>query len=403
MLEQVHINTIRKYFPDIEYIFQLGNLINYTQQNLYKNSVNPIPRKAVTYYANPTLGGKRYQQFTIQKKNGEERTITAPVPTLNLLQACIKTMLAALYIPKPCVTGFVNGKSIVDNARVHVGQNYVYNIDIKDFFPSIHFRRVKTVLQLSPFNLKEKIAFMVANIACYQGVLPQGAPTSPILSNVICQRLDRRLTGLAKRFGCKYTRYADDITFSSMHNAYHSQSAFIKELHRIVKNENFTLNTRKTRLQHRNYRQEVTGLLVNEKVNVNKRYIRTIRAILHNWETKGLDKAADIFRDHYQKDRGNVKKKFSDIRNVIAGKLEYLAMVRGKNDALVQKYTQQFTRLMLHQNHKIPYRIDIKKVLETWETSGIEKAIALFYNEHTFYSGKSKTEHDLDVIHCYMS
>ena len=113
--------------------------------------------------------------------------------------------------------------------------------------------------------------------------LPQVAPTSPLLTNAICDTLDRRLAGLAKRFGLRYTRYADDITFSSMHNVYQNGSPFRIELERIISGQHFKINPKKTRLHHRGQRQEVTGLTVGEKINVCRSYVKDIRAILHIW------------------------------------------------------------------------------------------------------------------------
>ena len=131
-----------------------------------------------------------------------------------------------------------------------------------------------------------------------RNVLPQGAPTSPILSNLVCQRLDFLLSAVAKRFGLNYSRYADDITFSSMHNVYQSDSDFIKELHRIIKDQGFHIKESKTRLQKEGYRKEVTGLLVNDKVNVQKRYIKQLRMWLYYWETYGYERAQNYFVQH---------------------------------------------------------------------------------------------------------
>ena len=132
-----------------------------------------------------------------------------------------------------------------------------------------------------------------------RNVLPQGAPTSPVITNIICQRLDFLLSGVAKRFGLKYSRYADDITFSSMHNVYQTDSDFLKELHRIIAEQGFHIKESKTRLQKNGYRKEVTGLLVNEKANVQKRYIKQLRMWLYYWERYGYDRAYSFFLQQY--------------------------------------------------------------------------------------------------------
>ena len=146
-----------------------------------------------------------------------------------------------------------------------------------------------------PFNLngkKEPLAFLLASLCTHpfeidgevKTVLPQGSPTSPTLTNILCRKLDRRLTGLAYRFGATYTRYADDITFSSPHNIY-TDEAFNKELKRIIEeDQKLVINPKKTRLQKAGYRQEATGLIVNEKVNVRRRYVKQIRMWLYYWE-----------------------------------------------------------------------------------------------------------------------
>jgi retron-type reverse transcriptase len=300
----------------------LTDILNLIIDYMDNDKLYKIAPKTLVHYGNYK---KRpiniYKKFTILKKNGKERTILSPNPSLKLIQRCIATLLSVVYEPNANVMGFVNDKSIKDNAQVHVGKYYVYNVDIKDFFPSISIHRVKAVLKLAPFNLntdtkiterttdsngaikpnidtegKERLAFLIANICTFEGVLPQGAPTSPILSNIVCQRLDRRLQGLAKRFGAAYTRYADDITFSSYTNIFSAE--FKAELTRIIKTENFELNPDKERLQKPAHRQVVTGLTVNEKVNVSQKYIRDLRATLHNWEKLDLEQAINIFNKH---------------------------------------------------------------------------------------------------------
>lgn len=246
----------------------------------------------------------RYLKFTIPKANGEKREINAPVKGLMAIQKCLNLIFQCVYHPHKNTYGFVQNRSIVDNARIHSGSNYVYNIDLKDFFSSIDQARIWKCLQLSPFNLYGKdrlqLANLIAVLCCTEleverkdadgnwkqvkrNVLPQGAPTSPILTNVVCRRLDLLLTGVAKRFGLRYTRYADDITFSSMHNVYQDGSDFIRELHRIIEDQGFAVKTDKTRLQKQGYRQEVTGLIVNQNVNTAKKYVKELRMWLYYW------------------------------------------------------------------------------------------------------------------------
>jgi hypothetical protein len=276
--------------------------------------------------------------------------------------------------------GFVRERSIVDNAKIHVGNRYVYNIDLKDFFPSIDQARVWKTLQLKPLNLNKEfninatsgdekqdssrldIANIIASLCCTEmeverqnetgawekvkrNVIPQGAPTSPIISNIICQRLDYLLTGVAKRFGLKYSRYADDITFSSMHNVYITEGEFLKELHRIIAEQGFCIKESKTRLQKDGYRKEVTGLVVNEKVNVQKRYIKQLRMWLYFWEKFGYEKASTLFLKKFIADKGHLNNGKPDMTNVIAGKLDYLRMVKGADNEMYQKLKSRFEKI----------------------------------------------------------
>ena len=175
-----------------------------------------------------------------------------------------------------------------------------------------------------------------------KNVLPQGAPTSPIITNIVCQRLDYLLSGVAKRFGLKYSRYADDITFSSMHNVYQPESDFLTELQRIILEQGFHIKESKTRLQKDGYRKEVTGLLVNEKANVQQRYIKQLRMWLYYWERYGYERAYGFFLQEYIADNGHIKKGRPDMANVIAGKMDYLKMVKGADNDLYRKLKNRF-------------------------------------------------------------
>ena len=211
---------------------------------------------------------------------------------------------------------------------------------------------------------RKQIANMIAAICCTemtverqdekgewvqvkQNVLPQGAPTSPVITNIVCKKLDHRLTGVANRFGLRYSRYADDITFSSMHNVYQKDGEFLKELHRIITDQGFHINDKKTRLQKTGHRQEVTGLVVNEKVNVQKRYIKQLRMWLYYWERYGYEKAERIFLGQYIDDRGHLLDgRKPNMINVLAGKLDYLRMVKGSESTIYKQLRQRFDGLI---------------------------------------------------------
>lgn len=334
------------------------NLMNEIKADLLGDKSYPFSVRQLHILCNPKNDKKRYFSFEIPKKSGGSRQICAPSGNLKWFQICLNELFKALYTPSPYAMGFTVGKSIVDNARMHTNQNYVFNIDLRDFFPSIDQARVWKRLQLAPFNFNAKIAGIMAGLCSIKSlrysneepfqecfVLPQGAPTSPLLTNAICDTLDRRLHGLAKRFGLHYSRYADDITFSSMHNVYHSDSDFRKELQRIITEQRFTINPKKTRLDHCSSRQEVTGLTVGSKINVSRKYIKDIRAILHIWEKYGINAAYATFYPRYKSEKCQLHRGEPNIVNVISGKLCYLKMVKGESDPIYTKLFAQFSRL----------------------------------------------------------
>lgn len=325
-----------------------------------QDSFRPFTIKHLNYYCNPNHAFHRYRQFKIKKKSGGFRLITAPRTQnyMMMLQA-VNEILKAIYSPSVYAMGFTEGRSVVTNASVHKSQNYILNLDLKDFFPSIDQPRVWKRLQLKPFDFPIQIASLIAGLCAMREtreeadgkshfvyVLPQGAPTSPIITNMICDTLDRRLAGLARRFGLHYTRYADDITFSSMHYVYSPKGDFPKELIRIITEQGFTINEAKTRLQKRGARQEVTGIIVSDKLNVTQKYVRDIRNILYIWEKYDYSAALSKFLPKYKVEKGHVKKGNPDLINVIGGKLMYLKMVKGEDDSVYVRLHNKFLELV---------------------------------------------------------
>lgn len=303
------------------------------------------------HFSSDKISPKRFRIFHIRKKSGGLREIKAPCRQLDVILTCINGMLKACYEPSDVAMGFTAGKSVLSNAQVHVGHNYVFNIDLKDFFPSIPQARVWKRLQLPPFNFSQDIANVLAGLCCSfdnevgENVLPQGSPASPLLTNAICDKLDRRMKGVAKRFGLHYSRYADDMTFSSMHNVYQEDGEFRKEILRIIEEQGFRMNENKTRLQKDGARQEVTGLTVNAVANVSRKYISDLRWILHVWEKEGYAKAYALFYPKYKHEKGYIKKGEPVMENVIGGKLDYLRMVRGENNPAYQKLQARYNAL----------------------------------------------------------
>ncbi|MBO8458864.1 MAG: RNA-directed DNA polymerase [Bacteroidetes bacterium] len=326
----------------------------------------PFTMKQLLYYCNPNHVFHRYRQFKIKKKSGGFRQITAPRnQSYMMLLRSVNEILKAVYTPSNYAMGFTEKRSVVTNATMHKSQNYVFNIDLKDFFPSIEQGRVMKRLTLAPFNFSPQIALLISGLCSmrvkreqtietkqhdldkqFMYVLPQGAPTSPIITNMICDTLDRKLAGLAKRFGICYTRYADDITFSSMHYVYSKNGEFIKELTRIINSQGFVINEIKTRLQKLGSRQEVTGIIVSKKLNVTKKYVREIRSLLYIWDRYGYSEAMSRFFPKYKMEKGHIKKGNPELANVLDGKLIYLKMVKGDADSVYARLHTKFQGLV---------------------------------------------------------
>ena len=396
MTKQQIVEKVRK----METKKDLLRLLNTIKKEDLGENYHPFTMRLLNYYCNPNRDPKkRYKHFTIPKKSGGVRDIHAPVKGLKSMLTYLNVVFQAMYEPTEAAMGFVPGRSIADNASVHVGKYYVFNTDLKDFFPSIQQPRVWAVLQLKPFSLNKELASVIAGLCCMQdangdGVLPQGSPCSPILTNIICRQLDRRLTGLAKRFNLKYTRYADDITFSSDYNVFQDDSEFMTEFKRIIADQHFIFNDKKTRLQRSNERQEVTGLVVNEKVNVVREYVRDIRNLLYIWKRYGYEQAYAKFYPRYVSSKAYRPKNqgMPSMECVIEGKLLYLSMVMGEDSSVYNKLLVTFEELCP----------DRKKVVDnnlTYEVSyRIDEFESLFNTQVTFkhkektdgISGKSK-------------
>ncbi|WP_313468613.1 reverse transcriptase domain-containing protein [Streptococcus parasuis] len=178
---------------------------------------------------------------------------------------------------------FFKGKSIKTNALPHRNKRYVLNVDLQDFFDSIHFGRVHGFFKNNDFFKLPDVATVIAQLTCYKGVLPQGAPTSPIISNLICQILDYKIIELCQEYHLTYTRYADDLTFSTNEKNFdNNYQDFLDKLDKLVTRSGFKINAEKTHFQEYNGRQTVTGLSVNKKLNVKKDFYKHTRSMAHS-------------------------------------------------------------------------------------------------------------------------
>ncbi len=239
-----------------------------------------------------------------------------------------------------------------------MGKKYVLNVDLKDFFPQINFGRVRGLFMAPPYKLPPTVATVLAQICCHENQLPQGAPSSPIISNMICAKMDSEFQRLAKDNRCVYSRYADDLTFSTSVPDFPPDLATTRTIDakeqivlgpgvkQIIGTNGFEINEEKVRLQTRHFRQQVTGLTVNERPNVKRKYVKQIRAMLHAWEKWDLGPAEMEFSAKYDHKHRKPSKGKPQFRAVVRGKIAFLGMVRGKNDKMYKKFRQQFRILV---------------------------------------------------------
>ncbi len=318
------------------------------------------------YHISRLPENRRYVDFSILKKSGKSRIISAPCTPLKILQRKLSQVLYSVYEPKVTVHGFVPARSILTNAEQHVHKRFILNIDLKDFFHSIHFGRVRGIFTKPPYNLSSEVSTTLAKICCYLGRLPQGAPTSPIVSNMICARMDSELRKLAQEFKCTcYTRYADDITFSTTLSKFPGELAYTEievdtdvskialgaRLRLIIQNNGFEVNESKVRLQYKNQHQEVTGLTVNKFPNVKRSFVREISSMLYAWDKFGLESTEQRYHAKYAQDidkSGHKPPPFKEIpsfEEVLRGKINFLGMVRGKDNEIYRTYSEWFRAL----------------------------------------------------------
>jgi retron-type reverse transcriptase len=245
-----------------------------------------------------------YKRFYIPKKSGGRRLISAPMPQLKAAQYWILENILYKVPNSDAAHGFVPGRSIVTNAAHHVAQDIVINIDLRDFFPTIEYKRVRGMF--CKLGYGEQVATILALLCTEPEVdqvaldgkeyyvaatarhLPQGAPCSPAITNIICYRLDRRFEGLARRFDYTYTRYADDMTFSARDTAAGDAGKLIWGVKQVVKEEGFVIHPDKLKVMRKGDRKEVTGVVVNDKLSLDRETLRKFRALLHQVSLSGL-------------------------------------------------------------------------------------------------------------------
>lgn len=350
-------NTLQKSDIDSQFIFDnMG-----TSQDVANFLEVPLEQLIYLLYKDPR---KHYEIFKINKKTGGTRIIKKPIGSIAILQKKILPFIERKYTIKKPVHGFVKMRSVLSNAQQHLKKKYILNVDLKAFYDSINFGRIRGLFMSAPFNMGNNAATLLAQICCHDNCLPQGACTSPILSNFIASRLDRDFIVYAKKAHVTYSRYADDITFSS--SKPFSKKVIIYDQDKnpilfgfilsdsfkeIIESNGFHINMNKVRLQTKHIRQEVTGITINNFPNVKRTFIRQIRAMLHSWKKDGLA-VAELKHLEFKNKKIDLDKFVNNgnyFINVLVGKLAYLKMIRGQDDIILHKLCLEFTELT-HKN-----------------------------------------------------
>lgn len=228
-------------------------------------------------------GTNLYRETKIPKKSGGERTLFIPSVTLKYIQSWILNNILYNIKISQHANGFCKGRSIVSNAKIHLGQECLINVDIKDFFPTVTIEQVFRIFAY--YGYTKEVSYVLAKLCTFEGNLPQGSPASPYISNIISLKLDKRLSTLSDKYKATYSRYADDITFSGGKGL----ENIIPVAEKIINDEGFTINKNKTHVSYSHQRQSVTGLIVNEKeVKISKAYKRKLQSEIYFCKKYGV-------------------------------------------------------------------------------------------------------------------
>lgn len=321
--------------------------------------------------------------IVIPKKNGGERVIHAPKKELKFLQKKLSNVLWECYLESieskskdknfktPSLShAFEKGKSIITNSQMHRNKKYILNIDLKNFFDSFNFGRVRGFfIKDRDFAVSPEIATVIAQITCYQGRLPQGAPSSPIITNLITRILDYQIVKIAKKYRFTYSRYADDMTFSTNRElnsnklrASKELENFQTELEEVITSSGFEINPKKTRLSNNMQRQEVTGLVVNKKINVKREYVKNTRAM-----------AFQLYKDG----AFEIDKKPGTL-NQLTGRFAFIFQI------------DQYNNYLLYKKSLIQNNLDSQKYLLGRNSS--KKSESKYYWKYIFYNKDLRKE-----------
>ncbi|MBS1882919.1 MAG: RNA-directed DNA polymerase [Actinobacteria bacterium] len=297
---------------------------------------------------------RKYTTFSIARRNGSVRQISAPIKPLKEFQQALAESLLEGYRAPAHVHGFTTGRGPRTNAEVHVDKFHVFRADLADFFPSITYRRVRGLFRRWPFEHPDDLAKVLARLCCHQDALPQGAPTSPIISNFICRRMDRELAQLAAAERCHFSRYADDLVFSTNQHLFPPAIGLVEEgtavagdrLKGIVTTNGFSINADKTTLTRETQRQRVTGIVVNEKINPPREYVRSLRSLLYIWKTYGQPAAEAALAKH-DPPSGNRPpgKSLPRFEQVVRGRVQYVGSLKEFRNPTYYRLAKQLSEV----------------------------------------------------------
>jgi len=348
-----------KKLTEIQTAQQLAHLLNVDYQKFI-------------YHVWRVPSDKRYVEFSIPKRTGGSRVISVPATHLKTIQSNLRVLLDEIYLAQKPVHGFYKGRSILTNATPHVRRNLLLNVDLQDFFGTIHFGRIRGMLMAWPYKLSDAIATVIAQICCHENKLPQGAPTSPVIANMLSAKMDSDLRRLASLHRLKYTRYADDLTFSTNKPAFSPDIVKFKldehgiettilgdALREVIEIQNgFVVNPEKIHVRTRRDRQDVTGLVVNKKLNVDRRFVRKTRAMLHSWQRDGI---AEATAHHYTKNPSHHVPPFKDpptIEAICYGRIGFIRSVVGQASSVYMGLARRYNALKPTECPLLPVMAD---------------------------------------------
>lgn len=285
------------------------------------------------YVCNMAYASERfYRHFSIPKSNGKTRDIDEPMPDLKFVQSWILHNILEKCPVSPYAKAYLKGRTLKHNARFHRAQKILVTMDLKDFFPSVSIKDVTNIFE--NMGYLHDIACFLAYLCCLNNVLPQGAPTSPYLSNLRMVSLDDKISKYTSSKNIRYTRYADDLTFSGDFNPHH----LINDISKIVFNEGFSINSEKTRVARNNARQEVTGIVVNSHMQLSKEKRKQIRQQVYYIKKFGLESHLE----HVGETRAN-------FLNHLLGQINFALFVNPKDEEM-KGYFELVKAIMKNQN-----------------------------------------------------